>query len=1765
MSSSKSNSEGSTSELEKLSEKLKTAIDENNKLKGTTAGFEALNRHVGELESRCKQLDTELQTSKHSLQTAHVELTTLRKTNTTLAADLDVSKQTLRRARLSERTEESTQISLLESQLKQQQEVVVALRNENAAIKDDMEEVEEKFIAEHETVKRLSLNLEAAAEALQYKALEDSGATMNADMDKLHLRIAELEEQLRSNNDGSAWQRVQAASMTNANLSKQLTELEDTVEQHRRLKKKKDEEWRNRARKYELEISDLERQVRLQQTAIQKANDTADAAKKANVISGIDPTEVDALRASRTAALESMAEAETALKAARGEVAELKSTFSATQETARSDHEKREARITELKAERKRLEDKITSMEQAFLSREQDYEDLQREVAALQEVVLETQRSSLEDQENDRITHKSKPATEDSGSTVAGRGNANTVDICGANIPSQTSVSSSSSHPAHHSESLGGFDSHTETSKRALEYDSLQEECLRLKDESADLRRANTLLNETVASQESVLMDLQAEMDSLERERKTEQRQAALAAEAAAEGAAAVSRAVQLASSGPPSPPPSNYSERMLELQSKLDARDTRIHELDAVVAAHQATLDRLQTHELTISTMRDEKSTLEEAVHSLQSQLESVGLVHSAALARVQDDHAATRTQLRDIEAKSGRLESTLERYRQKEIDQALAESKVACEVTNLAEKCTALETELGAASQTLLQTQTEAARSEQIGADALRTSEARAVELQATVERLSGELAGAQSKLRQMDARLLQIHKERDQFLEERDRLLHESQGHIDIQTAEVEAALLEKQSVQQKLDTVAEELKAAESTKQSMSSSLAELTASVTELEALRQALAEAQSRTDRLSRDVEAEKSRVESLEEEREEKEEEHKKHITLLESQNKELELLLLAAESADGMVDAGVALSPVVKDARRLSNSSPTKSSLGSPRVTALSVPRAAPNPEDSPGNSPESQRRLRRDQLASSQIGTTLAARLAIESGNFSRVTSELKVQSELVEALRLKNADLLYKLQATRGSVLVAVRTRPITSQELVMGGKQSVEVVGEDELLCQDKRSDEWRSFSFDKVWGEHASQADVCADIEPLALSVCDGQNVSIIAYGQTGSGKTYTMNGYGVEYGVSYRILNKIFDTLELRRSNKQWKVRRAAALWRKDKQNTSAPRNDSVDTTTEIGLGTRFEFSVSVSMLEIYNEGIRDLLVSSTGPHAPPTLDARQAPSGEVYVPSLSCVGVSGIDDVFSTFEKGQANRATAVTNLNEHSSRSHSLLIVTVNTAVVDERGNSNDMGPDACVSINAGTTTDNADLTLQRSNETSGKLYLVDLAGSERVAKSGVKGTAMREAQNINRSLSALGDVLEALDSKAKHVPYRNSTLTYLLQNSLGAQSRTLMIVTVCPTDLSQDETLYALSFASRVKNISMGNTTAKSTRSSSAAIRTLQDNLSKAKLEAREANRRRHILEESVLDMKKEKKRSTDKIASALETRTRQLEEAKLAAEAHSANMTRRHDELAEKCAHEREAKQAALNAAGAAEAKLRVAQEKARGAERDRDMIMLTLKDKEKLVDRLERDREHLVISAEVEATSRKRREELASRVALRTSMGQSPPTSMSTSVSAAAVVTTQTPSPSSGMSFPRPTYETSGKSSYVRSKTTPASTPITPSSLSSSPSRTTATTVGHSPVDPITGVPCTVRTSSSKSASSADESSSANGGLIAKVAVGASAGPASRTRQSARLASRRPPDLLSPSQQRSQDATRKHQERMAKNRRAASNKSADYW
>ncbi|CAB4277106.1 unnamed protein product [Prunus armeniaca] len=384
-------------------------------------------------------------------------------------------------------------------------------------------------------------------------------------------------------------------------------------------------------------------------------------------------------------------------------------------------------------------------------------------------------------------------------------------------------------------------------------------------------------------------------------------------------------------------------------------------------------------------------------------------------------------------------------------------------------------------------------------------------------------------------------------------------------------------------------------------------------------------------------------------------------------------------------------------------------------------------------------------------------LAYKKCIEDMNEVRSTiqSTLNQQVNLHKDLKTKfiegakeRKELYNKVLELKGNIRVFCRCRPLNTEEVAAGASMAIdfESAKDGELNIKSNGATR-RTFKFDAVFGPQADQADVFEDTAPFASSVLDGYNVCIFAYGQTGSGKTFTMEGTEEARGVNFRTLEELFRT-----------IREREKLYRYD---------------------------VSVSVLEVYNEQIRDLLVSGNQPGAASKrLEIRQVSEGIHHVPGLVEAQVNNMSEVWEVLQTGSNARAVGSTNANEHSSRSHCIHCVMV-------KGEN-----------------------LLNGECTRSKLWLVDLAGSERVAKTEVQGERLKETQNINRSLSALGDVISSLATKSSHIPFRNSKLTHLLQDSLGGDSKTLMFVQINPNENDLSETLCSLNFASRVRGIELG---------------------------------------------------------------------------------------------------------------------------------------------------------------------------------------------------------------------------------------------------------------------------------------------------------------------------------------------------------------
>ncbi|KAF8163321.1 P-loop containing nucleoside triphosphate hydrolase protein [Crassisporium funariophilum] len=311
----------------------------------------------------------------------------------------------------------------------------------------------------------------------------------------------------------------------------------------------------------------------------------------------------------------------------------------------------------------------------------------------------------------------------------------------------------------------------------------------------------------------------------------------------------------------------------------------------------------------------------------------------------------------------------------------------------------------------------------------------------------------------------------------------------------------------------------------------------------------------------------------------------------------------------------------------------------------------------------------------------------------------------------------------------------------------------------------------RTYPFDLVFGPEATQSMIYHEVvAPMLKEVLLGYNCTLFAYGQTGTGKTYTMQGDvrptpmgnpSANAGIIPRVLFRLFHELET----------------------------------------SYTDFVVKVSYIELYNEELRDLLgnelaapTNLTQPMGMAAKDAKGADAGlkifddaskrGVVIQGLEEIAVKDSKAALALLMKGSERRQIAATKFNDHSSRSHSVFSITVHIK------ETNNIGDDLLK---------------------IGKLNLVDLAGSENIGRSGAENKRAREAGMINQSLLTLGRVINALVEKAQHVPYRESKLTRLLQDSLGGRTKTCIITTISPARSNLEETLSTLDYAMRAKSI------------------------------------------------------------------------------------------------------------------------------------------------------------------------------------------------------------------------------------------------------------------------------------------------------------------------------------------------------------------
>ncbi|KAM6353837.1 chromosome-associated kinesin KIF4A isoform 2-T2 [Alca torda] len=329
-----------------------------------------------------------------------------------------------------------------------------------------------------------------------------------------------------------------------------------------------------------------------------------------------------------------------------------------------------------------------------------------------------------------------------------------------------------------------------------------------------------------------------------------------------------------------------------------------------------------------------------------------------------------------------------------------------------------------------------------------------------------------------------------------------------------------------------------------------------------------------------------------------------------------------------------------------------------------------------------------------------------------------------------------------------VRVALRCRPLVPKEISEGCQMCLSFVpGEPQVVVGNDKS-----FTYDYVFDPSVEQEEVFnTAVAPLIRGIFKGYNATVLAYGQTGSGKTYSMGGTytaSQEHEPNVGVIPRVIKLLFKEKEQRQ-----------------------------------DWEFVLKVSYLEIYNEDILDLLCPSRERSS--QISIREDPKEGIKIVGLTERNVTCAQDTVSCLEQGNNSRTVASTAMNSQSSRSHAIF-----TICIDQK-KKND-----------------------KNSSFHSKLHLVDLAGSERQKKTKAEGDRLKEGININRGLLCLGNVISALgdeNKKGGFVPYRDSKLTRLLQDSLGGNSHTLMIACVSPADSNLEETLNTLRYADRARKI------------------------------------------------------------------------------------------------------------------------------------------------------------------------------------------------------------------------------------------------------------------------------------------------------------------------------------------------------------------
>lgn len=359
----------------------------------------------------------------------------------------------------------------------------------------------------------------------------------------------------------------------------------------------------------------------------------------------------------------------------------------------------------------------------------------------------------------------------------------------------------------------------------------------------------------------------------------------------------------------------------------------------------------------------------------------------------------------------------------------------------------------------------------------------------------------------------------------------------------------------------------------------------------------------------------------------------------------------------------------------------------------------------------------------------------------------------------------------------SVAVAVHIRPLIEQELEQGCAECIHVPSPGSSQVVTGTHD----FTYDHVFGgdfgkDSTQLYQEC--VSPLVNGLFQGYNATVFAYGQTGSGKTYTMGSAfpqtcvsEEQQGVIPRVMESIFERIQSMKETK--------------------------------------EFTVRVGFVEIHKEEIRDLLSARTSKC--PAVHIREVPGGGIVLAGAHEVEVANQEDMVAVLERGTCLRATGATGMNQRSSRSHAIFTITVEQRALEKEADSLKQEDSKDFTDDGADTESEDDEEKVEDSYLCAKMHLVDLAGSERVKRTKNEGQRLQEGIKINRGLLALGNVINALSENKQHVPYRDSKLTRMLQDSLGGNSRTLMIACVSPADINLEESLNSLRYASRARAI------------------------------------------------------------------------------------------------------------------------------------------------------------------------------------------------------------------------------------------------------------------------------------------------------------------------------------------------------------------